>query len=73
MVRLNGRSRAALAHITGDDVDTSQGFIIYAAMAATTQDSPLKRLWHESEVPLPKRFKQAMKSPQQKEWWNGME
>ena len=57
------KSRTALAHITGDDVDTSQGFIVYAAMAATTQDSPLKRLWHESEVPLPKRFKQAMKSP----------
>ena len=49
-------SRTALAHVTGDDVDTSQGFIVYAAMAATTQDSPLKRLWNESEVPLPKHF-----------------
>lgn len=59
----------------GDDEDLMREFTVYAAIAfvAMKQEPPQQRLWHESEVRLPRGVNQAMRSPQRKEWWAGME
>ncbi|KAE9047576.1 hypothetical protein PR003_g1033 [Phytophthora rubi] len=69
------RNRTGLVTIADDDEqDAFDGFALYAAVgvAATMETEPEQRLWHESEVRLPRTFKQAMPSPQLKEWWKGM-
>jgi len=50
---------------------------VYAALAAigleAAPEKPQQRVWHESEVHIPRTVKQAMDSPQRSEWWKGME
>lgn len=50
-------------------------FDVYSAIGFVTieEEESMARKWHESEVRLPKTFKEAMQSPQQSEWWQGME
>jgi len=70
------RNRTGLVAVADDDEqDALDGFAVYAAVASATmmETEPEQRLWHESEVRLPRTFKQAMASPQHKEWWKGME
>ncbi|KAG3120667.1 hypothetical protein PI125_g1003 [Phytophthora idaei] len=72
------RNRTGLVAVGGDaeeEPDALEAFAVYAAIAAVTamETEPEHKLWHESEVRLPRTFKQAMASPQHKEWWKGME
>ncbi|RAW21206.1 hypothetical protein PC110_g20123 [Phytophthora cactorum] len=72
------RNRTGLVAVGGDaeeGPDALEAFAVYAAIAVVTamETEPEQKLWHESEVRLPRTFKQAMASPQHKEWWKGME
>ncbi|KAE9167405.1 hypothetical protein PF002_g30886 [Phytophthora fragariae] len=72
------RTRTGLVYVADgetEDEELTREFAVYAAIAMVTakQENPQQRLWHESEVRLPRGVKQATQSPQRKEWWAGME
>ncbi|GMF48910.1 unnamed protein product [Phytophthora fragariaefolia] len=67
------RNRAAL--VESEVPDALEEFYVYACMASVEpiEEGPQQRLWHESDVRLPRSFKEAMASPQRNEWMTGME
>ncbi|KAE8979132.1 hypothetical protein PR002_g24502 [Phytophthora rubi] len=72
------RTRTGLVYVAdgeAEDEELTREFAVYAAIAMVTakQENPQQRLWHESEVRLPRGVKQATQSTQRKEWWAGME